>query len=94
MGQHAEDGLDDVLNLLVGQPLLFAQHFLADEAVLDIGVIDGRSELEERKLEGKLFWEVNIKDKLSALVWAADGPINQQLPVIQVLLETRNNSPK
>lgn len=86
MGQHAENGFDDVLDLLVGQPLLFAQHLLADQAVLDIRVIDGRSELEERKLEGKLFWEVDIKDKLNSLVWTADGSINQQLPVIQILL--------
>ena len=86
MGQHAEYGFDDVLDLLVGQPLLFAQHLLADQAVLDIWVIDGRSELEQGKLEGKLFWEINIKDKLSPLVWAADGPLNQQLPVIQILL--------
>jgi hypothetical protein len=59
---------------------------LANQAVLDIRVIDGRSELEERKLEGKLFWEVDIKDKLNSLVWTADGPINEQLPVIQILL--------
>lgn len=86
MGQHAENGFDYILDLLVGQPLLFAQHLLADQAVLDIWVIDGRSELEERKLEGKLFWEVDIKDKLNSLVWTADGSINQQLPVIQILL--------
>lgn len=77
MGQHAENGFDYILDLLVGQPLLFAQHLLADQAVLDIWVIDGRSELEEWKLEGKLFWEVDIKDKLNSLVWTADGSINQ-----------------
>ena len=59
---------------------------MADEAFLDIRVIDGRSELEERKLEWKLFWEVDVEDKLSSFVWTANGPITQQLPVVQILL--------
>ena len=59
---------------------------MADEAFLDIRVIDGRSELEERKLEWKLFWEVDVEDKLSSFVWTANGSINQQLPVVQILL--------
>lgn len=86
MCKHSQYGLDDVLHLFVGQPFLFAEHLLADEALLDIGVIDGRSELEQRKLERKLLWEIDIKYKLGTFIWAADGSVNEQLPMIQILL--------
>lgn len=92
--QHAQNGLDDVLYLLVRQPLLLAQHFLADESLLDVGVVDRSTELEEGELEGELFREVDIEDKLGALVWAGKRSIDEEFPVVEVFLESGYNSPK
>ena len=92
--QHAEHGLNDVLDLLVGEPLLLAQHLLAHQPVLDVGVVDGRPELELRELERKLLGEVDVDDKLEALVGTADGPLNDDLPVEKVLLQSGYDSPK
>jgi hypothetical protein len=93
MCEHAEYGLNNVLHLLVGQPLLLAEHLLADEPLLDVGMMNGRTESEERELEGELFGEVDVEDEPAALVGTAYGPIDQQLPVEQVLLERRHYTP-
>ena len=61
MGQHPQNDLENVLNFLIGEPLLLTKHLLADEALLDVGVVDGCSKLEEGELERKLLWEVDIE---------------------------------
>jgi hypothetical protein len=93
MREHSQNGLDDVLHLLVGQPLLLAQHLLADESLLDVGVVNRRAESEERELEGELFGEVDVEDEPAALVGTGERSINQQFPMEQVLLERRHYTP-
>lgn len=93
MCEHSQDGLHNVLHLLVGQPLLLPQHLLADQSILDVGVVNGRTESEERKLEGELLGEVDIEDEPAALVGTAEGSIDQQFPVEQVLLERWHHAP-
>lgn len=92
MRQHAQDGFDDFLDFLVGQPLLFAQHLLAGQTVLDVGVIDGRPELEEGEFEGELFGEVDVDDELGAFVGTSDGSVDDEFPVVEVFLEGGDDS--
>jgi hypothetical protein len=86
MGQHAKHGLDDVAYFLVGQPLLFAQHFLAHQSFLDVGVVDGGSELELGEFERKLFGEVHIDGESEAFVGGAEGSIDEKFPMEEILL--------
>ncbi len=44
--KHPKDRLDYILNFFVRQPLLLTQHLLADESLLDVGVVDRSTELE------------------------------------------------
>jgi hypothetical protein len=76
VGEHAQDGLDDVLHFFIWQPLLFPQHLLANEAFLDIGVIDGSSKLELWKFEGELLGKVNIEDELCSFVGTGGGALH------------------
>lgn len=92
MGQHPQDGFDDLLYFFVGEPLLFAEHFLADESLLDVGVVDGGAELDEWELEGELLWEVEIDYKLESFIGAANGSVDEKLPMKKILLNGGHNS--
>lgn len=81
MCQHPQNGLNDFLDLFVGEPFLFAEHFLADESVLDVGVVDGGAKLDEWELEGELFWEVEVDDELVAFVGAGEWSLYEKFPV-------------
>jgi hypothetical protein len=57
-------------------------------------VVDGRAKLEKRKLEWKLFWEVDIKKELEALIGTALRAFDQELPVVQIFLESGDDPSK
>jgi hypothetical protein len=90
--EHAQDGFDDFLNFFVGQPFLLSEHLLAGESVLDVGVVDGRSEFEEGEFEGELFGEVDVDDEGGAFVGAGGGSVDAELPVVEVFLEGGDDS--
>jgi hypothetical protein len=90
--QHSKYGFNDFLYFFVGQPLFFSEHFLADESLLDVGVVNRGTELDERELEGKLLWEVEIDDELESLIGTSDGSIDEQLPMKKILLDGWGNS--
>ena len=92
MGQHSQDGLHDVLHFFIGKPLLLPQHLLTNQPLLDVGVVDGGSKLEEGEFEGKLLWEVDIEDELEALIGTALRSVDEQFPVVQIFLESGDHS--
>ena len=91
--QHSQYCLYYILDLLIRQPLFLTKHFLAHQSVLDVWVVDGRPKFEVWEFERVLFREVDVEDELVAVIWASEGPIDEQFPAIQIFLKRRHDSP-
>jgi hypothetical protein len=56
-------------------------------------MVYGCSELQMRKFERKLFWEIDINNKLIFLIWTACRSFDGHLPMKEILFDCGSDTP-
>lgn len=92
MSQHSQNGLDYVFHFFIGKPLFLAQHFLAHQTLLNVGVVDRGDKPHLRKFERKLLGKIDIDGKLVTFIGAADWSVDTDVPVEEILFDFRRNT--
>jgi hypothetical protein len=54
-------------------------------------VVDRGAELQGRKLEGKLFWEIDVDNEFEAFVWTSNRSIDFQLPMEEIFFDSSHD---
>ena len=85
MSQHSQNGLDYIFHFFIGKPLFLAQHLLAHQALLDIGMVNGSDKPHLGKFERKLLGEIDIDGEFVSFIGAANWSVDTDIPVEEIL---------
>lgn len=83
--EHTLQWLNDLGYFFVRLPLFLSNHFFADVSILDIRVPNHSFEFEHGEFEGELFGEIEINNKIKALVGRPSRSLDSYFPVEQIL---------